>query len=143
MPKACPSCGHSLTDVEDSLYCFNSQCRGVLLRKLQHFCSKKAMNIESLGDQIIEQLFHKKWIQYFSDIYKLKPEKLKTLDGFADQSTQNIMKSIQSSKQPSFAQFLFALGIRHIGEMTAVKIAEFFGEGKQGFQNFLPQIKKR
>ena len=137
VPKVCPSCRYSLTDVEDSLYCFNSQCRGVLLRKLQHFCSKKAMNIESLGDQIIEQLFRKKWIQSFSDIYKLKPDKLKTLDGFADQSTQNIMNSIQSSKHPSFAQFLFALGIRHIGEMTAVKIAEFFGEGKKGFQELL------
>ena len=142
VPKVCPSCSHSLTDVEDSLYCFNSQCRGVLLRKLQHFCSKKAMNIESLGDQIIEQLLSKKWVQSFSDIYKLKPEKLKTLDGFADQSTQNIINSIELSKKTLFAPFLFALGIRHIGELTAVKIAEFFGEGKKGFQKLLSADKE-
>ena len=142
VPKVCPSCSHSLTDVEDSLYCFNSQCRGVLLRKLQHFCSKKAMNIESLGDQIVEQLLSKKWVQSFSDIYKLKSEKLKTLDGFADQSTQNIINSIELSKQTLFAPFLFALGIRHIGEMTAVKIAEFFGGGKKGFQKLLSADKE-
>ena len=67
-PQKCPSCLSSLIKVEDSLYCSNELCPAIRVRKLQHFCSKKAMNIESLGNQIVETLFNKKWIQSFSDI---------------------------------------------------------------------------
>lgn len=141
IPKKCPSCLKSLVKVEDSLYCSNENCFGIRLRKLQHFCSKKAMNVESLGDQIIENLFNKKWIQSFSDIYKLEKEKLETLEGFGPLLSKNIEESIHRSKKTTLPRFLFALGIRHIGENTALKLEEFFGGGKEGLKNLFKASK--
>ena len=137
IPKKCPICKSALVQIEDSLYCLNEWCEGVRVRKLQHFCSKKAMNIESLGDQIIENLFQKKWIGHYSDIYKLKKEDLETLEGFGPLLSKNIIQSIDRSKKTTLARFLLALGIRHVGEQTTLKIEEFFGSGSKGFTKLL------
>ena len=137
VPKKCPVCSSSLEVIDEGLYCTSMKCPAVLLRKLQHFCSKKAMNIEELGDKMIERLFLKKWIQTFSDIYLLQKERLKTLDRMADQSSQNVIRNIERSKKTTFDRFLFSLGIRHVGRITAIKLGEFFGENRSGFQKLM------
>ena len=127
IPSRCPSCSSKISLEENFLYCTNLHCSSVLLRKLQHFCSKKAMNIEALGHKLIELLFKKKNIQRFSDIYLLKKEDLLSLPGVGDKLTETILKNIENSKKCSLARFLFALGIRHLGEQTALKVSDYFG----------------
>ena len=134
MIKTCPNCAKTLVVKEDLFYCVNLSCSAVLLRKLQHFCSKKAMNIESLGEKIISLLFNKKLIGRISDIYRLKAKMLKTLDGLGEKSAVNIVSNAQKSKLCSMDRFLFALGIRHLGERMALSLSESFGGGKKGFQ---------
>lgn len=142
MPKNCPSCLHKLKEIEDLIYCTNINCPSIALRRLQHFCSKKAMNIETLGSALIEQLFNKKIIQSFSDIYKLKKEKLNNLPGIGDKLAVKIIHHIEKSKKSSFDRFLFALGIRHIGEQIALKINKHFGEGRKGLEKLLKSNKE-
>ena len=137
VPKKCPECSSLLDAIDEGLYCTSLRCPAVRLRKLQHFCSKKAMNIEEMGDKIIDKLFRKKWIQSFSDIYLLREDKLKTLDGFADQSARNIIQNIEKSKNTTFSRFLFSLGIRHVGQLTALKLGEHFGDDLVGFQKLM------
>ena len=136
-PKKCPACHLEVKEVDDLLYCFNPKCGGVLLRKLQHFCSKPCMSIEFLGDRSIEQFYNEKLIKNYSDIYKLKKDQLEELEGIGTASAKNIISSINASKKVSFGRFLFALGIRHVGEQTAIKIGEYFGADKVGFQKLL------
>lgn len=126
MPKQCPSCSEPLHLEDDLLYCTNAQCSAVLLRKLQHFCSKPAMNIEALGAKIMAQLFNKKLVCCFSDIYKLKKASLESLPGFGEKLASNIIKSIEKSKKCRLSNFIFALGIRHIGEQVALKLSKAF-----------------
>ncbi len=137
MPKICPVCSHKLTEVEDLIYCTNVKCPSVVLRKLQHFCSKKAMDIETLGSSLIEQLFNHKLIQCFSDIYRLKKGDLNNLPGIGDKLADKIICSIEKSKKTSLKSFLFSLGIRHIGEQIALKISRHFGEGIKGLEKLL------
>ena len=134
MPNVCPNCEKNLIPKEDLFYCSNRACSAVLLRKLQHFCSKKAMNIESLGEKIISLLFNKKLIRRLCDIYRLKASQIQTLDGLGKKSAVNIIASIQKSKICSLDRFLFSLGIRHIGERMALILSESFGGGKKGFK---------
>ncbi len=137
MPKTCPACTTKLTEIEDLIYCTNTNCPSIALRRLQHFCSKKAMDIETLGYALIEQLFNKKLIQCFSDIYKLKKESLNNLPGIGDKLSTKIISHIEKSKKTSFNRFLFALGIRHVGEQIALKINEHFGEGVKSLEKLL------
>ena len=136
-PKKCPICDSDITYVEDLMYCSNLHCEGVLLRKLQHFCSKPCMNIEFLGDRLIEQFYKKKLIKSYSDIYQLKQDQLENLEGMGDVSSKNIINSINKSKKTSFDRFLFALGIRHVGMQTAIKLGEYFSPNKVGFRKLL------
>lgn len=137
MPEICPSCTCKLTEIEDLIYCTNTHCPAITLRRLQHFCSKKAMDIETLGYALIEQLFNNKLIQSFSDIYKLKKEDLNNLPGIGDKLSNKILHNIEKSKKTSFNRFLFALGIRHVGEQIALKIGYHFGENKKGLEKLL------
>ena len=136
-PSKCPVCSSKLQEADDLLYCCNLKCPGVLLRKLQHFCSKSCMNIEFLGDRLVEHFFNEKMIQSYSDIYKIKKEKIEKLEGMGPASSQNIIQSINKSKKTSFARFLFSLGIRHAGEQVAIKIGNHFGDNLKGFQKLL------
>ena len=126
MPSHCPSCKKQLSQIEDLFYCLNQECQAVQMRKLQHFCSKKAMNIESLGDKIIIQLFEKGLVSCFSDIYRLKAETLESLPGFGPKLAENIIQSIEKSKICPLSRFIFALGIRHIGETMAIQLSSVF-----------------
>ena len=126
MPQNCPACDGTTKVVGDMLFCVNPLCPAMVLQSLIHFSSKKAMNIESLGKQLMARLYQKKWVLKFSDIYKLKPEKLLSLEGMGEKSTQNILNNIEKSKKVFLPAFIFALGIRHIGEQTARSLSRFF-----------------
>lgn len=137
MPKKCPSCGNLITVKEDLHYCTYFQCKSRQLRRLQHFCSKKAMNIETLGEKIIEILFNLKILQSFSDIYRVSQEDIKDLDGFGEKSSKNIIENIESSKKTKLSKLIFSLGIHHVGEYSARLLGEHFGEGKLGLTKLM------
>lgn len=121
MPKTCPSCGTFLVHFDDevAVRCPNKECKEQQLRKIVFFASKAAMDIAHLGERSIEQFFSKGLLQHFSDIYKLTEETIAQIDGFKKKSIDNLLKSIEASKNCSLARFILALGIKYVGEGTA------------------------
>jgi len=123
----CPECGSKLVRKEGEAlhYCINeSNCPPQVKGKIEHFVSRKAMNIDSIGAETIEQLYETGLVNNIADLYQLKKEQLVPLERMADKSAQNIIDGIAKSKEVSFERVLFALGIRHVGETTAKKIAK-------------------
>ncbi len=129
MPKKCPTCESLLVKPEKEKVwrCPNLVCSARRKESLEHFVSKKAFDIKGLGPQIIVRLLDENLITRASDIFLLKQGDLIPLERFAEKSSENLIKSIQNSKKISFARFIFALGIRHIGEETAIDLADYFG----------------
>jgi DNA ligase (NAD+) len=132
MPKHCPEC-HSLLLKEDTgkrksvaWYCKNSSCPAKHLENLIHFVSKKAMNIDGLGQKIIETFHDIGLITDQASIYHLKKEMIEGLEGFGEKSAENIIASIEHSRITTLNRFIFALGIRHVGEQTAKDIARHY-----------------
>ncbi len=140
MPSFCPACKEPIFTEKEIVFCINPLCPAVVLRSLIHFASKKAMNIESLGIKIISELFHKGFIKNFSDIYKLDKKSLLQLERQAEKSSKKILDNIEKSKNPKISSFIYALGIRHIGEQTALNLAQFFSqkENTKLKKNFFP-----
>ena len=128
--SSCPACSYSAVKLEDEAItrCVNPDCTAKLIGKIQHFSSKLAMNIEGLGIKIIEQLFDNHLIKTIDDIFTIDKEKLSKLEGMGQKSAQNIVESIDVSKNTSFSRFVYALGIRNVGEYTS-KILEKRYEG--------------
>lgn len=128
-PSHCPTCDSRLKRVEGeaALRCLNIACPARLAEGLKHFCSKRAMNIEGLGDKWIEILLENKLIQHFSSLYDLSPKDLLTLERQGERSAQKIVDAIQKSKQSTLDRFIFALGIPLVGERTAELLATHFG----------------
>lgn len=128
MPKNCPICNHKLvkSDTNIDLLCPNTNCDARNIEGLIHFSSKPAMNIDGLGEKITEYFYNEEIIRSFIDIYNLKnhKDKLVLLDGFGTKSIENLLLSIENSKQNSLERLLFALGIKGIGEKTAKIIAK-------------------
>ena len=125
----CPECGTKLVRVEGEAAwrCPNEvSCPPQLKGKLEHFVSRKAMNIEGLGSETIALLYDKGLLHSIADIYSLKQEDLAAQERLGDKSAQNILQAIEGSKQVPWARVLFALGIRMVGETTAKKIAKRF-----------------
>jgi DNA ligase (NAD+) len=123
----CPECGFLLQRKENEAlhYCLNEEnCAPQVCGKIEHFVSRKAMNIDSLGGETIVQLFKAKLINTISDLYQLQKEQLLPLERMAEKSAQNLIDGIEASKQIPFERVLFAIGIRHVGETTAKKIAK-------------------
>ena len=122
----CPVCGAQLVKEaeEANHYCPNENgCAPQIKGKMEHFVSRKAMNIDSLGSETIEQLFEAKLIRNIADIYELKKEQLLPLERMAEKSVNNLLEGIQASKKIPFERVLYGIGIRHVGETTAKKIA--------------------
>ncbi|MEW6290255.1 MAG: NAD-dependent DNA ligase LigA [Thermodesulfobacteriota bacterium] len=121
MPGHCPSCGHGLVreEGEAALRCVNGHCPAQRLRSLIHFTGKSGMDIEGLGKKAMEQLFHEKLVNDIPDIYALQAETLARLDGWAAKSAENAVAAIAASRSASLTRLLSALGIRHVGEVTA------------------------
>ncbi len=132
MPSECPECGSVLVkelvgkDVSAALYCKNKSCPAKHLEGLVHFVSKKGMNIEELGERSVEFFHDIGLITDFASIFAIKKEDIEGLDGFGTKSAENIVASIEKSRTVPLHRFLFALGIRHLGEQTAKDIAKHF-----------------
>jgi len=128
MPTACPECGFSLVRAgqEAITRCPNPDCPAQRVRGLIHFTGKSGMDIEGLGKKAVEQLVSQGLIQDIPDIYRLTAEALSALDGWGDKSAENALRAIEASRTPSLAKFLAALGIRHVGEVTAQLLARHF-----------------
>ena len=129
LPSVCPSCGATVIREADeaAVRCVNPECPAQLLRNLIHFCSRDAMDIEGMGDAILEKLVSNGLLTKASDIYTLKKEDFMTLEGFKDKSSQNLVDAIESSKKNDLAKLIFALGIRHVGQKAGKILSEHFG----------------
>jgi DNA ligase (NAD+) len=132
MPKMCPECASVLVkeyvgkSSSAAWYCHNKECPAKHLEGLIHFVSKKGMNIDGMGERIIEEFCGLGLIDTFTSIYHLKKEDIAPLSGFGEKSADNLISAIESSREVSFSRFIFALGIRHVGETTAKDIARHF-----------------
>ena len=129
MPKHCPVCSSAVRrkEGESAHYCANRQCPAQHREALYHFVSKKAFNIDGLGPKILDQLLDVGLIKDGSDIFALKKEDIHELERFDVKSAENLIHAIAASCQISLGRFIYALGIRHVGEETAQSLALHFG----------------
>lgn len=128
-PLKCPRCAGKAEKVkgEVAYRCVNKNCYAVNLRRLAHWASKSAMDIEGLGPKIIEQLVKQGLVKDISDFYKLTVGDLMPLERFADKSAENLVAAMAAKKQVDLARFIYSLGIRHVGEESALALAKHFG----------------
>lgn len=131
MPTACPVCGSHIERLEGEAI---ARCTGGLIcaaqrkQALLHFAQRRAMDIEGLGDKVVEQLVDQGIVHTPADLYKLGVAKLAALDRMADKSATNLLAAIEASRETTMNRFIFALGIRHVGEATAKDLAKHFGK---------------
>ncbi|AKL83384.1 NAD-dependent DNA ligase LigA [Bacillus atrophaeus] len=128
MPTTCPECGSELVRIEGevALRCINPECPAQIREGLIHFVSRNAMNIDGLGERVITQLFQEKLVRNVADLYKLTKERVIRLERMGEKSTDNLISSIQKSKENSLERLLFGLGIRFIGSKAAKTLAMHF-----------------
>lgn len=126
MIKTCPMCDSVLVKEDANYFCKNSSCPARKIEGLIHFSSRNTMNIDGLGERIIEDFYNMGFIKNIADIYRLENHKedLIELEGFGDKSVNNLLESIEKSKSNSLEKVLFALGIRHVGKKTAKVLAQ-------------------
>ncbi len=127
-PEHCPVCGSKTVREpgEVAVKCINFNCPAQVEERIKHFASRRAMNIEGLGDKTVELLHGRGLIKSFVDLYKLKKEQLKGLPGFAELASRNLINSIENSKKTTLSRFLYALGISQVGEYAAKLLAKNF-----------------
>ncbi len=127
-PKICPICGGPVVRKpgEVGIYCANTNCFAIDKERMIHFVSRTGMDIEGLGDKIVEQLMNDGLVNDPVDLYELEVGDLEPLERFGEKSAQNIVEAIQKSKKAQLAKLIFALGIRHVGEETAIALANHF-----------------
>ena len=130
MPVVCPECGsHILKQADEAV----ARCTGGLFcpaqrkQAITHYASRRAMNIEGLGDKLVDQLVESNLVHTLADIYKLDINTLSNLDRMAQKSAQNILNALETSKTTTLARFIYALGMRNVGEATAKDLAKHFG----------------
>src|SRR5271166_3505271 len=129
MPERCPVCGGHVVRAEGEAdhRCVNANCPAKLRESIRHFASRGVMNIEGMGDALVEQLVDKGLVKNIADIYELTEEKLLTLERMGKKSAQNILDEIENSKKLPLERVIYGLGIRFVGERTAQFLAEAFG----------------
>ncbi|WP_281718661.1 NAD-dependent DNA ligase LigA, partial [Pandoraea apista] len=131
MPTACPVCGSAIEKLPDEVI---ARCTGGLIcaaqrkQALLHFAQRRALDIEGLGDKLVEQLVDQQIIRTPADLFKLGVAKLAALDRMADKSASNLVAALETARHTTLARFIFALGIRHVGEATAKDLARHFGK---------------
>jgi len=130
VPKKCPACGSRVVKIrgEVAYRCSNKNCGAIQRRNLYHFVSKGAFDIVGLGPKIIDQLMDEGLVSNPADIFELKEGDLVPLERFAEKSAKNLIEAIEKSKEISLSRFIYALGIRHVGEETAIDLAKQFGD---------------
>jgi len=130
MPVRCPECGSAIVRLPDEVV---ARCTGGLFcpaqrkQALLHFASRRALDIEGLGDKLVDQLVDGGLVHTPADLYKLRVEELAALERMAEKSAANLIEAIEKSKSTTLAHFIYALGIRHVGEATAKDLARHFG----------------
>jgi len=129
MPEKCPVCGTKVvrTEGEVDYRCVNANCPAKLLGTILHFASRGVMNIDGMGESLVDQLIERSLVKNVADIYDLTKDKLLRLERFADKSAQNILNEIEKSKSLPLERVIYGLGIRMVGERTAQFLAEHFG----------------
>jgi DNA ligase (NAD+) len=130
MPSACPVCGSDVERVEGEAV---ARCTGALIcpaqikHGIRHFATRKAMDIEGLGDKLVDQLVEQGMVSTVADLYHLTHEQIAAMDRMGGKSAENLLKALEGSKKPPFDRLLYALGIREVGEVTARALALHFG----------------
>lgn len=131
LPDVCPCCGSEVVTDGASIRCMNElSCPCQIKASIVHFASKRAMDIEGLGDRIVDKLVENKLIKTVAGIYYLKQEDIERLEGFGEKSAKNLLNSIEKSKDISYDKFIYALGIRHVGEHIAFLLINYFNDIK-------------
>jgi DNA ligase (NAD+) len=132
MPEACPVCGSKVVRLpgEAAHRCTNPNCPAQIKESIRHFVSKGAMDIEGLGEKMVNQLVEKGLIRDYGDLYNLSKNTLLSLERQADKSSENLIQALERSKQTTLGQFIYALGIRHVGEHMSDLLAGHFGSLK-------------
>lgn len=130
VPRRCPSCGELLEHVEGevAVYCVNAACPAQLVRNVEHFASRGAMDIEGLGIKVAEQLVEAQKVADVGDLYRLDKDDLLDLEGFADKKAEGLIAAIDASRGQSLQRLISALGIRGIGDVVAGDLASAFGD---------------
>lgn len=129
MPKQCPICGSDIEriDGEAAQRCTGQyKCNAQIKQGISHFISRKAMNIDGLGEKIVDQLFEQGMLKNIADIYKLDFDVIENMDRFGKKSVENLKESIEKSKKTTLGKFIYALGIRNVGEATSKELAANF-----------------
>jgi DNA ligase (NAD+) len=127
-PSVCPSCGQAVEHLPDEVawYCVNTSCPAQLVRNIEHFVSRGAMDIVGLGEKIVEILVKEGKIEDIADLYGLKTTDLVGMEGFGQKKAENIINSINTSRNQSLSRLLTGLGIHGIGEVSALELAKFY-----------------
>ena len=124
MPQTCPVCGaRAVRDEEAITRCINVACPAQLKANIKHFASKAAFDIDGLGDKLIDQLVEKGLVRQYADIFHLSHDQLSKLERMGDKSAENLIHAIDASREVSLSRFLYAIGIRHVGQHTAGLLA--------------------
>jgi DNA ligase (NAD+) len=128
MPKHCPVCGSTIHKVEGEVAyrCVNSACPAKLKESVQHYAGRHAMNIDGLGEKIVDQLVEKQMVKDVADLYSLKMEEVAELERMGEKSAQNLLNEIEASKKNPLSRMIYALGIQFVGERTGQLLAEHF-----------------
>jgi DNA ligase (NAD+) len=131
LPSVCPVCGSPVVREVDQAVarCTGGRiCAAQRKEEIKHFASRRAMDIQGLGDKLVEQLVDRDWVRTPADLFDLQTQQLSTLERMGDKSARKLQSAILASKQTSFPRFLYALGIRDVGEATALALAQHFGD---------------
>jgi DNA ligase (NAD+) len=148
MPKHCPECGSTVHKDEDGVAyrCVNAACPAKRKESLLHYAGRHAMNIDGLGEKIVDQLVDTGLVKDVADLYSLKLEDLTALERMAEKSAQNLLDEIEASKKNSLARLIYALGVRFVGERTGQLLAEHFSSleelaaAKEGQLEEVPEV---
>ena len=129
MPQVCPVCKTHVVREENeaATRCINAACPAQLKENIKHFASKHAFDIDGMGQKLVDQLVEKGVVLSFADLFTLEQETLQNLDRMGEKSAQNLLDAIKGSRKISFGRFLYALGIRHVGQYVARIVANHFG----------------
>ncbi|MDD2367475.1 MAG: NAD-dependent DNA ligase LigA [Desulfuromonadaceae bacterium] len=129
VPKICPECGSAVVQIADEVAyrCIGISCPSQILESVKHFASRGAMDIEGLGERVVEQLLNLSLIHTVADLYSLTKEDFMRFERMGDKLASNLLAALERSKRCTLDRFIFALGIRHVGERTAKSLAQAFG----------------
>ncbi|MEY2525585.1 MAG: ligase, partial [Verrucomicrobiota bacterium] len=144
MPVRCPKCGSEVVKDEGqvAVRCINSQCPAQLKRKIEHFASRGAMDIEGLGEMMVEQLVGRELVHDVSDIYELTAEKMSILERMGEKSIGNLLEAIEGSKRRPFWRLIFGLGILHVGVTASRALAEHFRSLKKLMEASVDELQR-